>query len=99
MSQVPVGDPVRRHWAICAWLWCSNSPTERASNRQLPYAAAPQYPRESMSIAPSKEGGATCVHGDLFDYEPAEAAGLVTSVGLIEHYFGSERRRCMRAHV
>lgn len=42
---------------------------------------------------------ARVVHADLFSYEPAEAFDLVLSVGLIEHFFGTERDACFRQHV
>ncbi len=43
--------------------------------------------------------GATCVLGDMFEHEPTEPPDLVISMGLIEHFFGAEKEKVLRAHM
>ncbi len=41
----------------------------------------------------------TCIVSDMFDYEPADPCDLVVSIGLIEHFFGEDKQRCLSAHA
>lgn len=61
----------------------------------LDYAeSAIELAREVLRDTPN----ARCMLGDMFEYAPAERYDLVISVGLIEHFFGADKERCMRAH-
>ena len=41
----------------------------------------------------------SCILKDMFTYKPSELFDLVISLGLIEHFFGNEKKRCLDAHI
>lgn len=41
----------------------------------------------------------SCILEDMFNYNPSELFDLVVSLGLIEHFFGNEKEKCLDAHI
>ncbi|MFP4106433.1 MAG: class I SAM-dependent methyltransferase [Phycisphaerae bacterium] len=45
-----------------------------------------------------KKANISLIHGDMFTFEPETEPDIVLSIGLIEHFFGAERREVVQAH-